>query len=479
MNKKRYLALFLALVMAVSMLAGCSGNTEKTPEPEPSQEQQEQQEQTTPEKPEEKEPEQEKPQPEPEKTGTEDEPQPEEQTPSEEEPELTEEQKRLLLIEQRVNDSAIWGADAAYDNTLAEEAIKGNLVRFLNENWDNVPLGVSGYFEADDFRMNLYQNSFEEYICVLSRTDSFEERYIRVDPSSASAFSPNTNAAEAGVSADISALVDGAKFDRRYDGYYFDDKMDAEKNKTFRAYAEQALSSFKKTLEENKTAWKTVLDDAFRVTVSFDENDQFVLELQGKSSYWLELRYVPGRGVWSDVGLIMQSEEDWTPEESKLTDGYLLSLVEPLEIGMTAAPFTFESPSELSQQQLWLLYLLLTPEHVKEAAYQKTDRMYHITQADMTDTLSKYFKRYQLKLSEDSQYDEKSGEIVTPLVSGFGGDRLTKLRDKKVDGNTVTFTAEYYGADDVIFKTLETAKTYTITFYYGGYFYDSAVQAAE
>ena len=47
-----------------------------------------------------------------------------------------------------------------------------------------------------------------------------------------------------------------------------------------------------------------MLDDAYRVTVSFDENDQFVLELQGKTSYWLELRYRPECGVWADVSLV-------------------------------------------------------------------------------------------------------------------------------------------------------------------------------
>ena len=64
------------------------------------------------------------------------------------------------------------------------------------------------------------------------------------------------------------------------------------------------------------------------------------------------------------------------------------------------------------------------------------------------------------------------------MVSGFGGDRLAKLREKTVNGNTVTFTVDYYAADDVNFKTVEASKTYTITFRYGGYFYDSALEAS-
>ena len=127
--------------------------------------------------------------------------------------------------------------------------------------------------------MNLYQKSLDEYFCVLSHEDSFQELSIRLNADGASVYTLDTNAGSVNASAEIASLVDGARFDKRYDGYYFDDKMDAQANKTFRAYGALALNGFKKTLEENKKDWQLVLDDAYRVTVSFDENDQFVLEL--------------------------------------------------------------------------------------------------------------------------------------------------------------------------------------------------------
>ena len=486
--KRRWIALLLALTMAASLLAGCTKKVETPAEPEQGQTEQEEtqtqpetnpsDEQTpdvTPENPE-------VTPGDPDHTQKpSDEQTPEDATP-EEEPELTEEQKRRLRIEQCVEESTIWGADEAYNNFFTEELLKSRLASFLFENWDNVTLGISDYFDADDLRLNLYQNSLDEYFCVLSHTDSYQELSIRLNADGASVYTPGTNAESTNVSAEIARLVDGAKFDKRYDGYYFDDKMDAQANKTFKACCALALNAFKKTLEENKKAWELVLDDAFRVTVSFDENDQFVLELQGETSYWLELRYRPECGVWADVSLVPTFGDDWADwkvDASKLTDAYLVSLVHTLELGMTAAPFTFERPKDLTQQQLWLMFLLLTPKQELEATYEKKDGMYHITKDMMENTLISYLQYYRFDITKDANYDAVAGEILVPTVSGFGGDSLAKLRDKRVDGNTVTFTVDYYSFDDVNYTTVQKSKIYTVTFLYGRYRYESAVEAAD
>ena len=472
--KKRWIALLLALTLAASLFAGCTKKTETTSEPEQGQTEQEptpsdenQTEPVTPQEPE-----------------KEDEPKPEEDKPDEpqieEEPEieLTPEQKRRREIETRVAETEITARDKDFANPFVEEAVRYQLTQYLYDNWDSEALPVSTYFEDDDFRMNIYQNSLEAYTCALTRTDSFDERYVRVTADGAEAITPATTAAkEASVSAEVSDLVGGAKFDKRYDGYYFDDKMDAEQNKVFRAYASQALNAFKTTLEAFKKEWSVVLDDAFRTTVSFDENDQFVFELQGKTSYWLELRYQPACGLWSDISLVPNEEADWKLDASKLTDTYLLSLVTTLEIGMTSVPFTFDRPKDLTQEQLWLMFLLLTPSHELEATYKSSDKMYHVTQEMMENTLSHYLEYYRLDITKDADYDAASGEIVVPTVSGFGGWRSYKLRDKSVDGNTVTFTVDYGAGDDIELVSPEYAKTYTITFHRGSFWYDSVVEA--
>ena len=479
MNAKRWMALFLALTLAVSLLAGCTkkaetpvenpdqGQTEQAPE----QETDHQTEPAAPQQPEQED----KPQPE---ESASDAPQNEQQP--EQEPELTPEQKRRKTIEARVAGSTIWARDEAYDNPFTEEAVRIYLAGFLFDHWDDPQTPVSSYFEADDFRLNLYQNTLDEYFCVLSHTDMLEELTIRVDKNGAERMIPSAVVSDPPkTSAEVSSLVDGAKFDKRYDGYYFDDKMDAEKNKTFRAYCAQALHAFAQTIETHRGEWKLILDDAFQTSVSFDENDQFVFELQGKSTYWLELRYRPECGVWSDVSLAPtfgDAQADWKPDEEALTDDYLLSLVASLELGMTAAPFTFDRPKDLTQQQLWLMFLLLTPEAELEATYEKQDGMYHITQKMMENTLISYLESFRLDFTKAPGYDAAQGEIVVPMVSGFGGGMLAKLREKHVDGNTVTFTVDYYAGDDVQYTAPEYAKTYTMTFRYGGYHYDAAVE---
>ena len=328
--KRRWIALLLALTMAASLLAGCTKKSETPAQPE--QGQTEQEENQT--KPEENPTKEEQPDVTPESPDDTpknpddvekpaDEQKPDEEEKPEEEPELTEEQKRRLRIEQAVEESTIWAADEEYNNFFTEALLKSRLEDFLFQNWDNAALGISDYFDADDFRLNLYQNSLDEYFCVLSHEDSFRELSIRLNADGASVYTPGTNAGSANASAEIESLVEGAKFDKRYDGYYFDDNMDAQANKTFKSYCALALNGFQKTLEENRQAWKVVLDDAYRVTVSFDENDQFVLELQGETSYWLELRYRPECGVWADVSLVPtfgSDLSDWKVDAAKLTD---------------------------------------------------------------------------------------------------------------------------------------------------------------
>ena len=471
--KKRWIALLLALTMAVSLLAGCTKKTETMPEPEQGQTEQEPAQEENPTEPV-------TPQ-EPEKTdepAPSEEDKPDEPRPEEQEAELTPEQKRRKEIETLVAETEITARDKDLANPFVEEAVRYQLTQYLYDNWDSEALPVATYFEDDDFRMNIYQNSLEAYTCALTRTDSFDERYVRVTADGAEAITPATTAAkEASVSAEVLELVDGAKFDKRYDGYYFDDQMDKKTNEVFRNYASQALNAFKTTLEAFKKEWSVVLDDAFRSTVSFDENDQFVFELQGKTSYWLELRYQPACGLWSDISLVPNEEADWELDASKLTDTYLLSLVTTLEIGMTSAPFTFDRPKDLSQEQLWLMFLLLTPSHELEATYNRSDKMYHVTQEMMEDTLSHYLEYYRFDLAKNPGYDAASGEIVVPMVSGFGGWRSYKLRDKSVDGNTVTFTVDYGAGDDMELTSPEYAKTYTITFHRGSYWYDSVVEA--
>ena len=110
--------------------------------------------------------------------------------------------------------------------------------------------------------------------------------------------------------------------------------------------------------------------------------------------------------------------------------------------------------------------------------------MYHITQKMMENTLISYLEYFQFDITKNPGYSETLGEIVVPTVSGFGGG-MGRLREVcgAVSGmflvaNLRRGYSDYYAGDDVGFTAPEYAKTYTLTFFYGRYRYESAVEAA-
>lgn len=161
-----------------------------------------------------------------------------------------------------------------------------------------------------------------------------------------------------------------------------------------------------------------------------------------------------------------------------MTDEYLISLISGMEIGLTGDnSFTFSDPTELSEAELYLCFLLLSDYDELEANYYDPENQVFIFTSDViTGQLSKYFKEFTFDITQDYNYDAQADAIVTPLASGFGGNRQFILTDKNLDGNTVTFTVDFYGFDDNVDETDPyQTKTYTIEFYDGGYYYLSAV----
>lgn len=170
--------------------------------------------------------------------------------------------------------------------------------------------------------------------------------------------------------------------------------------------------------------------------------------------------------------------ESWQVDENALTDEYLISLISGMEIGLTDKnSFTFSDPTELSEEELYLCFLLLSDYDELEAKYWDSENQIFLFTSDViTARLSKYFKDFDFDITQDSEYDAQADAIVTPSASGFGGDRRVVLTDKSLDGNTVTFTVGFYGFDDNVDEADPyQTKAYTIEFYDGGYYYLSAV----
>ena len=175
-------------------------------------------------------------------------------------------------------------------------------------------------------------------------------------------------------------------------------------------------------------------------------------------------------------------EEPWQVDEATLTDDYLISLVIDMEIGLVGDnEFTFHDPTELSNDELYLCFLLLTDykeleEHLRKGVWQgrETD-LFYFTEDYITSRLSRFFKTFHFDITKCFNYDPDANAIVTPLASGFGGGREMKVTEKVLEGNTVTFTTTFHKwaePDSPPYMT----KTYTIEFYDGGYYYLSAIE---
>ena len=161
-----------------------------------------------------------------------------------------------------------------------------------------------------------------------------------------------------------------------------------------------------------------------------------------------------------------------------MTDEYLISLISGMEIGLTDKnSFTFSDPTELSEEELYLCFLLLSDcDELEAKCWDSENQNFLFTSDVITARLSKYFKDFDFDITQDSEYDAQADAIVTPSASGFGGDRRFVLTDKSLDGNTVTVTVGFYGFDDDVDEADPyQTKAYTIEFYDGGYYYLSAV----
>ena len=166
----------------------------------------------------------------------------------------------------------------------------------------------------------------------------------------------------------------------------------------------------------------------------------------------------------------------WTLDKSQTTDDYLISLVIGEEIALTGDnSFTFETPMDLSSQELYILALAWGgSEGAFDHCYDAETGEYTIRQEDLEAVLAPHFKEFSLDLTEISAYDSTAGAVVTWTVTGFGGDRYMGISEKKMEGNVVTFTAQFYEDYDMTGQPYA-AKTYTLEFFDGGYWFLSAV----
>lgn len=171
-----------------------------------------------------------------------------------------------------------------------------------------------------------------------------------------------------------------------------------------------------------------------------------------------------------------------TIDPSLLTDENLHSILIGPEIALVNDGFTFDSPEDLSSEQLFMLFLHWSSDYTyTRDNYKQADGKYHFTESFVNSVLRYHFRdgSFTFDITQCGNYDASDGTAVIENVSGFGGDRDLRIADVQVlGGSTVQVTADFYNADPFFDNSggeLRYArKVYTLDFYYGGALFQSA-----
>ena len=166
-----------------------------------------------------------------------------------------------------------------------------------------------------------------------------------------------------------------------------------------------------------------------------------------------------------------EEETAWSLDPAAVTDDFAANtLIRLPELALSGLGFTFETPRELTSQQLYLLFLAWSAPETLDACYNAADSSYIFSADLICQTLDRYLEGYSFDISECPLYDPERGAVITPMAGAFGGNVEVQLESKTFDGNTVVLTALLDGS---------VRKTYTVTFCDGGYRYQSVRQLSQ
>lgn len=164
-------------------------------------------------------------------------------------------------------------------------------------------------------------------------------------------------------------------------------------------------------------------------------------------------------------------ETEWSLNPAEVTDDFAAdTLIRLPEVALSGLGFTFDSPRDLSSQQLYLLFQAWSEPAELDACYDAADGLYVFDNDTVCRTLDRYLEGYSLNLSECLLYDAGRKAVVTPMAGAFGGNVEVQVERRTFDGNTAVVTALLDGS---------VRKTYTVAFYDGGYRYVSVTQAEQ
>lgn len=166
-----------------------------------------------------------------------------------------------------------------------------------------------------------------------------------------------------------------------------------------------------------------------------------------------------------------QREPAWALDPAAVTDDFAAdTLIRLPELALSGPGFTFDSPDELTSQQLYLLFQAWTEPAEADACYDAAAGVYVFPADTIRRTLDRYLTGFRFDPAGCLLYDAGRDAIVTPMAGGFGGNIDVQIESRTFDGSTAVLTALLDGS---------VRKTYTITFYDGGYRYESVRQLEQ
>ena len=166
-----------------------------------------------------------------------------------------------------------------------------------------------------------------------------------------------------------------------------------------------------------------------------------------------------------------QQTPAWSLDPASVTDAFAAdTLIRLPELALSGLGFTFDSPRELTSQQLYLLFQAWAEPETLSACHDAAAGSYIFDADVICRTLDRYLEGYSFEISECPLYDAGQDAVVPPMAGAFGGNVDVQLESKTFDGNTAVLTALLDGS---------VRKTYTVVFYDGGYRYLSVKQLAQ
>lgn len=179
---------------------------------------------------------------------------------------------------------------------------------------------------------------------------------------------------------------------------------------------------------------------------------------------------VPARETAAEGGV--------SPTADQLSDEALEALVLTPEICLVDEGFTFRRGMELGEEDLYLLFLAWSDYEVLETCYRPETQMFYFPEEMIVEELARHLQDFSFDITQLSEYDAGADAVVTPLASGFGGDRAIAVEDTRIYGSVVEVDVGFYDNYELT-GAPHTIKTYTLQYFEDGCRFLSAVRQTE